>query len=179
MAPLILSDRQRAELEALVVRTPSAKERSRAQALLRLAEGDAVEGVADLLQVSRQTVYNRMGRSRERSGLDLRMRLRDAPRPGRTRTRCGVVDSLIAGVIDSDPRGLGYHATVRTAPLLCRYLQDRHEIDVCDRTVSRAITRPGIRWKRPRHQLALRPATWRQSKDSMKAGAVRKADLSK
>jgi transposase len=164
MALIALNDRQRTELEDLVVRTPSATERCRAQALLWLDEGDAVEEVADLLHVSRQTVYNWVGRFQERSGLDLRARLLDAPRPGRPRTGRGAVDPLIAAVIDSDPRDLGYHATVWTAPLLCRYLQEHHDIEVCDRTVGRTIERLGIRWKRPRHQLALRSPTWRQSK---------------
>jgi transposase len=76
----------------------------------------------------------------------------------------GAIDELVAAVIDSDPRPLGYHATVWTAPLLSRYLQDVHGIEVTERTVSRAIDRLGIRWKRPRHELALRPKTWRQSK---------------
>src|SRR5687768_297614 len=112
MAPIALSDPQRAELEALVARTPSAKERCRAQALLWIAEGDAVEDIADLLHVSRQTIYNWARRYQERSGLDSRARLLDAPRPGRPRTGCGAIDPLIAEVIDSDPRDLGYHATV-------------------------------------------------------------------
>jgi transposase len=86
------------------------------------------------------------------------------PRPGRPRLAGGLVDPLIASVIDGEPRPLGYRATVWTAPLLCRYLWDYHEIEVSERTVGRAIDRLRIRWKRPRHQLALRPATWRQSK---------------
>jgi len=53
MAPIILSDRLRGELEDLVTHTPLAKERSRAQALLWLADGDSVEQVAELLRVSR------------------------------------------------------------------------------------------------------------------------------
>ena len=164
MASIALSDRQRAELEYLLVHTPSAKERCRAQALLGLAEGDAVEDIADLLEVSRQTIYNWASRFQERADLDIRARLRDAPRPGRPRTGQGSLDSLIAEVIDSDPHDLGYRAAIWTAPLLCRYLQEQHQLSVCDRTVGRAIARLGIRWKRPRHHLALRPATWRQAK---------------
>ena len=59
---------------------------------------------------------------------------------------------------------LGYHQTVWTAPLLVRYLRDHHGVEVSGTTVGRAIARLGIRWKRPRHQLARRPDTWRQSK---------------
>lgn len=56
MALLSLGDRLRYELEEIVCRTPSAKERCRAQALLWLAEGSGIEEVAELLHVSRQTV---------------------------------------------------------------------------------------------------------------------------
>ena len=164
MGSIALSARQRAELEYLLVHTPSAKERCRAQALLGLAEGDAVADIADLLRVSRQTIYNWAGRLQQRADLDLRARLRDAPRSGRPRTGQGSLDALIAGVIDSDPHDLDYRAAVWTAPLLCRYLREHHQVAACDRTVGRALARLGIRWKRPRHHLALRPATWRQAK---------------
>jgi transposase len=164
MSLLWLSDRQRGELEELVSHTPSAKERCRAQALLWIAEGADVAEVAELLQVSRQTVYNWLSRFEERAGLDLRARLLDAPRLGRPRTASGTLDERVAAVIDGDPRKFGYHATVWTAPLLVRYLRDHHAIEVSDRTVSRAIDRLGLRWKRPRHELALRPEMWRQSK---------------
>ena len=164
MTPIILTDRQRAELEGAILRSPSGRECCRAQALLWLAEGESVEGIAELLHVSRQTVYNWVDRFRERAGLDLPDRLGDAPRPGRPRAGGGAIDRLIAEVIDSDPRALGYRLTVWTAPLLSRYLHEHHQITVCDRTVSRAIARLDIRWKRPRHQLSRRPDTWRQSK---------------
>ncbi len=72
MALLALSDRQRGELEDVVSHTPSAKERRRAQALLGIAAGSDVGEVAELLQVSRQTVYNWLSRFRERAELDLR-----------------------------------------------------------------------------------------------------------
>jgi transposase len=164
MALLALSDRIRGELQDIVSHTPVAKERCRAQALLWIADGSDVGEVAEVLQVSRQTVYNWLSRFQERADSDLRARLLDAPRLGRPRTASGTVDELVAAVIDDDPRKLGYHATVWTAPLLSRYLRDHHAIKVSDRTVSRAIDRLSIRWKRPRHELDLRPETWRQSK---------------
>jgi transposase len=164
MALLVLSDRQRGELEDIVSHTPLAKERCRAQALLGIADGADVALVAELFQVSRQTVYNWLRRFQERAELDLRARLLDAPRMGRPRTASGTIDERIAAVIDDDPREFGYRATVWTAPLLCQYLWDHHAIKVCDRTVSRAIDRLRMRWKRPRHELSLRPEMWRQSK---------------
>jgi len=164
MAPLALSDRLRGELEEIVCHTPAAKERCRAQALLWLDEGSSVDEVAELLHVSRQTVYNWVSRFQERHGLGSRARLLDAPRPGRPPSAGGSVDRLIAAVIDGDPRPLGYHSTIWTAPLLRCYLRDYYGIDVSERTVGRALDRLRLRWKRPRYELALRPATWRQSK---------------
>jgi transposase len=164
MATPALTDRQRSELEYLVGHTPLAKERSRAQAILWLAEGRPVEEVADLLGVSRQTVYNWVGRFTRRGGADLRARLLDAPRSGRPPTASGVIDPLIAAVIDRDPRGFGYHSTVWTAPLLMRHLKQVHGVEVSRRSIGPALDRLRVRWKRPRHQLSLRPDTWRQTK---------------
>jgi transposase len=164
MALLSLSDQQRGELEIIASHTRLAKERCRAQALLCLDEGSDVGQIAELLRVSRQTVYNWVNRFVDREGLGLRERLLDATRPGRPRVAGGTIDELVAAVIDGDPRQLGFHATVWTAPLLRCYLRDHHGIEVSDKTVSRVIDRLGIIWKRPRHQLALRPKTWRQSK---------------
>jgi transposase len=164
MAPLILFPRQRSELEYLASHDPVAKQRCRAQALLWLDEGETPEQVADSLRVCRRTVYYWVGRLDDRAGLDLRQRLADAPRPGRPRAAGDGIDTWIADVIDTDPRKLGYHQTVWTAPLLVRCLRDHHQVEVSRKTVGRALARLGIRWKRPRHQLARRPDTWRQSK---------------
>jgi transposase len=164
MVPFRLTPGQRLELEYLASHNPVATERCRAQALLWLDEGDTPEQVAGALRVSRRTVYYWVSRLDGRPGADLRERLSDATRPGRPRSAGGDVDRWIAQVIDSDPRKLGYHATVWTAPLLARYLWDHHEVEVSRKTVARAIDRLGIRWKRPRHQLSRRSPTWRQSK---------------
>ncbi len=164
MAPLILSPAQRLELEYLASHTPVAKERCRALALLWIDEGESAEQVAEALHVSRRTVYYWAERFLDRSELDPRKRLADAPRPGRPRAAGGSVDTRIAQVIDTDPRTLGYRSTVWTAPLLRQFLRDHHDLEVSRETVRRAIARLGIRWKRPRYQLALRPETWRQAK---------------
>jgi transposase len=164
MASLTLTPAQRLELEYLATHNPVATERCRAQALLWLDDGDTPEQVAESLRVSRRTVYSWASRIDVRPGADLKERLADAPRSGRPRAGDGGVDTWIAEIIDSDPRTLGYHQTVWTAPLLVRYLRDRHQAEASRKTVSRAIARLGIRWKRPRHQLARRPDTWRQSK---------------
>jgi transposase len=164
-----LTHRQRMALQDIAGHSPWAKPHCRAQALLWLAQGKPVEEVAELLQVTRQTVYNWIQRFQERSG-DVGTRLSDAPRSGRPLVGNGELDALIAAVIGQDPRPFGYNSTGWTAPLLVGYLEDYHGLEVSRKTVSRAIERLGLRWKRPRHELALRPETWRQAKGGSNAG---------
>ena len=169
MTPFVLSDQERENLQQLLSHGSCVTEYCRAQALLGLAAGESAERVAGLLHVSRRTVYYWAERFHERDGLDLRARLADAARPGRPRTACGLIDPLIAAIIDRDPRDLGYRHTGWTNALLRRYLEEVHGLLVSRRSVRRALVRLGIRWKRPRHQLALRPDTWRQSKGGSNA----------
>jgi transposase len=168
MALFQLHPWERNQLLRLLDQTDDATQLRRAQALLWLQEGHALTEVADLLQVSRQTVYNWVRAFADRADQALPERLLDAPRSGRPATALGIIDPLIDAVIDADPRDHGYRCTVWTAPLLQRYLQEVHGIQTSRKSISRAIARLGIRWKRPRHRLGLRPDTWRQSKGGSK-----------
>ena len=171
MTPFQLSDQECEELRQLLAAGPHAREHCRLQALLWLAAGEPADRIADLLGVSRRTVYYWAQRFRERPERDLRARLADLPRPGRPRTVCGIIDPLIAEVIATDPRELGYRYTGWTNALLRDYLVEVHGLQASRKSVSLALERLGIRWKRPRHQLALRPDTWRQSKGGSSAGS--------
>jgi len=164
MAELALSRKERVHLEALVAGSQDARLLRRAYALLWLNEGEPAQAIGAQLGVSRQTVYNWVGRFRERKGLALELRVADAERSGRPCTARGIIDPLIEAVIDTDPRQLGYRSTVWTAPLLTRYVHDHHLLAVSCQSVRLAMVRLRMRWKRPRHQLALRPDTWRQAK---------------
>jgi transposase len=171
MTPLQLSARERKGLQDLLAHGPFAKEYCRVQALLWLAAGQPAERVAQVLGVSRRTVYYWAERFHERSDLALADRLADAPRSGRPPTALGVIDPLLAEVLDRDPRDLGYQSTGWTNHLLREYLRRAHHLSVSRKSVSLALARLDIRWKRPRHQLALRPATWRQSKGGSNAAS--------
>ncbi len=168
MVPVVLSAREQGDLEALL-QDPSAREPRRAQALLWLAQGFPVECIADLLGVSRQTVYNWASRFANRPGADPRQRVADAPRSGRPPTALGIIEPLLAEALDWDPRDLGYRAVSWTNRLLRRFLWEVHELAVSRRSVSRAPDRLGVAWKRPRHALARRPDTWRQAKGGSNA----------
>jgi|SRR5947209_3914282 len=164
MALVVLRPDDRALLEYWVGRTAQATELRRALALLWLDDGDDPQAVADRLLVSRQTVYNWVRRFQDRRGAPLDERLADGPRDGRPPTAQGIIDPLLEAVLEDDPRDWGYPATVWTAPLLQRFLHDAHGLEVSAQSVRLAIARLEVVWKRPRHRLAQRPATWRQAK---------------
>src|SRR6266567_6088631 len=147
MAPFQLHPWERRQLLRLLDQTDDATQLRRAQALLWLQEGHALTHVADLLHVSRQTVYNWVQSFADRTDLALPDRLLDAPRSGRPATALGIIDPLIDAVIDADPRDYGYRSTVWTAPLLQRYLEEVHAVETSCQSISRAIARLGIRWK--------------------------------
>ena len=159
-----LSRKEHTELEWLSGHTHDARLLCRVQAVLWFVAGLSVDEIAQRLFVSRQSVYNWLERFQQRAELSLSARLADGTRSGRPRTAHGIIDPLIAEVVETDPRELGYRATIWTAPLLQSYLHEEHQIIVSSKSVSFAIARLQMRWKRPRHRLALRPQTWRQAK---------------
>jgi transposase len=166
-APFRLTTQQRRTLQRLVHGTREALLLRRAQALLWCDDGESTTDIAGRLGVSRQTVHNWITGFTTRSG-PVSERLADAARSGRPATAPGVIDPLIAALIDGDPRDWGYAATAWTAPLLQKHLAEHHQKVVSVISVRRAIHRMRRRWKRPRYRLALRSATWRQAKGGYK-----------
>jgi transposase len=162
-----LTTKERITLQQLARVTREARLLRRCQALLWRAEGNGITTIAERIAVSRQTVHNWLTRFHTRSGT-VAERLADAERSGRPATSQGVIDPVIADLIDGDPRELGYAATAWTAPLLQKRLAEEHKLMVSVISVRRAIHRLRRRWKRPRYRLALRPATWRQAKGGCK-----------
>jgi transposase len=159
VSAILLSDRMRSELNAHMAGGARLRERYRAQALLWLAEGISVSEIAARLRVSRQTVYNWSERFRHRARLDLKSRLGDAPRSGRPRTVRGVIDPLIAAVMDKNPQDLGCDVPVWTCTALVRYLAQTHEMAVSRKSVCLALQRLRLRraWMPFRPQQAVSP----------------------
>jgi transposase len=168
MTPFVLRPKERQGLQELALAPPTANSLRRAQALLWLDEGESVQEVAERLQLSRQAIYKWITQFHARSPLPLGARVADGQHPGRPRTVWGVIDPLLEAVIDSDPRDWGYEATVWTAPLLQHYLEEVHQLRVSRPSVSLALARLRLRWKRPRHHLARRSPRWRQAKGGLR-----------
>lgn len=173
MAKVKLAAKEAVELEELLQTATDARQLQRAQAVLWLDEGESMEEVADRLQVAQQTVYNWITRFVTRAGREMEERVADGVRGGRPRTALEIIDPLIDQIIDTDPRQLGYHCTIWTAALLQHYLAKTWQRKVSTKSVSRALVRLRISWKRPRHRLALRDPAWRQAKGGSSAGCGR------
>jgi transposase len=159
MAQIDISDNDLTALCDLVQSTDDAMLLRRAQALYWLCSGDAVSDIARRLCVSRATIYNWIFRFQQRAELDLPARFADAQRSGRPAVITGVIEPIIAQLVGTDPRDFGYHQTIWTADLLSLHLRKRHHVTASLPSVKRAIARLGVIWKRPRHQLGLRPKT--------------------
>jgi transposase len=112
-----------------------------------------------------------MDRFEQRRELKPSERLTDAARSGRPVTAQGIIDPLIDEIIDTDPRDYGFNSTVWTAELTQRYLAEEYGHEVSVRSVSYALERLHVRWKRPRHVLACRDPRWRQAKGGSNAAS--------
>jgi len=171
MGKIKLNEREIAQLEIVIKTVDDVRQLQRAQALLWLSDADNVSEVAERLRVDRRTVYNWVARFEQRSCAGISARLADGVRRGRPAIAKGIIDPLIDLVIDSDPRDFGYRQTVWTAALLQTYLREEHRLEVSRFSVSRAIDRLGISWKRPRHTLASQDPHWRQAKGGLNAAS--------
>jgi transposase len=163
MGKLVLSARDRQELERIVALPEDARELRRAQAVLWVADGMGVKATAGQLRISRQSIYNWVCRIQNGRG-PVRQRLQDAPRSGRPADKMELADQVIPELLKVSPQEKGYRATGWTRRLLMRYLQERYDVDVSRNIVQKAVRRAGYRWKRPRYVLSRRSEHWRQSK---------------
>lgn len=169
MTAFRLNYRERQGLEDLIRHTAEATALRRTQALLWLDQGESVQQVADRLRVSRQAVYIWLAQFQARQAFALQTRVASGRHSGRPRTVHGVIEPLIDAVIDRTPQEWGYQATVWTTRLLMQYLAEVHHLTVSRASVSLALGRLRIRWKRPRHHLVRRSPTWRQAKGGSNA----------
>jgi transposase len=170
MAVINLTNRNYRRISEIVRLTRDVRVVKRAQALLWLSEGDTPEEVADRLWVAPRTIYRWVERFERRDDWPLAERLADAPRSGRPDTVAQQLDPLIEQLMGDGPENHGYAAMVWTAPLLRQYLKNVHHLDPSQRSVSWALERLELSWKRPRHCLVRRSPTWRPAKGGSSAG---------
>jgi transposase len=123
----------------------------RALAVLERDRGKTAAEIANVLHVSRRSVYhwveyfqrNRDGRA-----------LNDAPRSGRPPRWVENAEKALLGLLAQEPIRQGYVATQWTVPLLQASLWQQTGERYSDSTIRRALHRSGFVWKRSRYRLA-------------------------
>ena len=146
---ITVSDREYQSLLETVYLTPATRVLRRALALLWLSEGEDVQLVADHLFVTPRTVYRGVERCHNRGGQNRARRVADGQRCGRPPTVSGMIEELILPVLEQALQELGSQATVWTAPLLCPYWREVHQLPVSRQSVGLARDRLDFLWKRP------------------------------
>jgi len=164
-----LSPGERKVLRQLARSSSNAREVRRAQALVWLHVGESIAQVAHRLGMSRQGVYQLVGRYRARRRGPVREWVRDRPHPGRPAHKRKLVVRVIRPVLARNPRHYGYRARLWTVPLWCRYVERRTGTDVSPYTLRRGLRLLRQRYKRPRYVQARRSPTWRQAKGGLNA----------
>ena len=170
MATLILTPRERAELERLARQTDDADQLRRVNALLALADGMGASAVARSQRVGRSTLYEWVARFDEHRRTDLDAATTTRTAPGRSRELRDRVVARVGELMGKPPGDFGYRHTNWTAePLIDRLKKEG--IEASDSTVRRALHEAGYRWKRPRFVLSRRSPTWRQAKGGSRGGS--------
>jgi transposase len=163
MPTLVLTARERAELERLARSTADADQLRRVNALLALADGQGASAVARAQRIGRSTIYEWVDRFDEHRRRDLHAATTTRTAPGRARDLRDRVRDRVAELLELPPGRFGHRHTNWTTELLIGQL-GREGIEASDSTVRRALHEAGYRWKRPRFALSRRSPTWRQSK---------------
>jgi len=150
METFTLTTRQRRYLEKQLRGTHAARVYRRTLAVLDVAGGAAIAGVARRLRVTPRVVYYWIAAYLADPNPGA---LRDRARPGRP-TRLTPADrGRLLGLLEQSPQDLGYFATEWTAGLLRAHLAGCTGRPLSDDTPRRELHRADYSCKRPRYAL--------------------------
>jgi transposase len=145
----------------------------RVLALLALDEGHSVGEVAELLGVSRQSIYNWVQSFEESRRPEV---LVDRYGSGRPRLWTRQLERLLQRGLDHRPDDFGYPGMNWTIPLLRAYLYDEAGCWLSEDTIRRQLQRLGYVWKRYRYVLPPDPEREKKTRHSPAPGALATAE---
>ena len=154
MDQLKLTTQQRQALERQLHQAQNARSYRRTLAVLEYSRGRPVAQIAQMLSVTRQSVYNWIdayARQRQPSAL------LDEARSGRPRLLTEPLQAQLLALLDTTPDRLGYFARTWSVPLLAAQMQAATGIVFSDETIRRVLHQQRFVWKRPRYVLAPDP----------------------
>jgi transposase len=145
---------QRRRLQRQLEQTHDARLYRRTLALLAFDQGHSVANIADLLHVTRQSVYNWIDAYTRTRQPEL---LADDPRQGRPRRLGDDEEALLRALLETSPQELDYPDASWTVPLLQDALYAGVGRWFAEGTIRRALQRLDYVWKQPRYILAPDP----------------------
>jgi transposase len=154
MSRLQLTYWQRRRLRRQLKAAGDARVLRRTLAILDFDRGRPAADIAELLGVTRQSVYNWVT---SYARCPDPATLADGTREGRPRLLTDDEEGLLRLLLSCSPQWLGYAATGWALPLLQEELQRGGGVRPSDDTVRRCLRRLGYVWKRPRYVLAPDP----------------------
>lgn len=163
MSKAKLTARERHQMRAKLRQARDVRLYRRTLAMLECDRGEPVSAVAELLGVSRQSIYNWIARLKQRGGA---AEMSDAPRSGRPARAGETVDVLLRTLLQLSPERFGYHATHWTVRLLRKHLLQNTGEEYSDDTIRRGLHRLGYAWKRPRYVLEPDPELEKKTPNS-------------
>jgi transposase len=163
MSDAMLTTRGRRLMREKLRHARDARLCKRLQAILAYDRGVPIVDIAQLLNVSRQSVYNWIVRFREQKRME---DLCDAPHPGRPARADEAFDVVLRTLLMLSPQRFGYHAMHWTVRLLRDQLRNNLGQDFSDDTVRRGLHRLDYVWKRPRYVLMPDPEREKKTSNS-------------
>jgi len=163
MSIIRLTPSQRRKLRDHLSRVQNASPYRRLLAILELGRGKSVAEVADLLGVTRQSVYNwatAFEACPDATVLD------DHYGIGRPRLLNEPLQAMLVACLNAKPEDLGYVPVNWTVPLLQEHLFRHGGRRVSDDTIRRELDRLGYVWKRCRYVLPPDPEREKKTRDS-------------
>jgi len=168
MNDLVLSTARRRRLERQLRQTRDVRVFQRTLAVLEWSRGRSVVDIAQILRVSRQSVYRWIDAYGESSDPNA---LLDDDRPGHPRRWSGECSEWLEALLTHSPAELGYPAANWTVPLIQTVVRLCIGEQFCSRTVRRELQRGGYVWKRPRYVLAPDPEREKKTPNSPRNSA--------
>ena len=165
MIPLKLTRWERFRLQRQLQDTGDARVYRRTLAVLEASRGPSVAQIAQMLGVTRQSVYNWIAAYAAAPDPDS---LVDADRSGRPSSWTEGLRGLLRSLFTQAPDQLGYFAVNWTVPLLQEQLEHQTGHWLAEDTIRRELDRLGYVWKRSRY--ILDPDPEREKKTAYSSG---------
>jgi transposase len=162
MSEMKLGAGKRRRIRNQLRRARDARQYRRLLAVLEYDQGKSISDIAELLGVSRQSIYNWIELAHQHDDVQLQ----DALRSGRPARANKLFDTLLRTLLILSPERFGYHATYWTVPLLQDQLRKNLGEEYSASTVRRGLQRLDYVWKRPRYVLAPDPEQEKKTRNS-------------